>query len=83
MALFLTPIGLMVFGGVSSCWISFKDSAFGRVLLLRGRSMTSKGFRATRFSLTKKEKKDFRAEILRLLVRLESFFCSWQCSRKP
>ena len=83
MALFLTPSGLLIFGGVSSRCTSCCESAFGRVVLLRGRSMTSKGFRVTRFSLTRNEKKDLSAEILRLLVRLESFFCSRQYSRKP
>ena len=68
-------------GGVSNRLTSSRERAFGSVRPLLGRSIIAKGFRLTIFCRARKEKKVFRAEIRRALLRFEIDF-RWQCSRK-
>lgn len=69
-------------GGASNCFTSSRDRALGKVRPLLGRSIIVKGFCLTIPRSVKKEKKLFRADTLRALLRFEMDFFL-QCSRKP
>jgi len=66
-------------GGASSLRTSSRDRAFGRVLPLFGRSIMVKGLCLTIFRAARNEKKDFRAETRRALLRFEIDFCRQYC----